>query len=101
MPPLHQAAWKQILAVGCGLPCDPPTGHAMGKDDTTSGRAALRDFEPVYVGSGARIGLCCDPTPWGAPKAAGRGRFAASGGVRVRFRNSSNGPACAAFNLLG
>jgi hypothetical protein len=28
-------------------------GHATGWDDITPGRAALRNFKPVYVGSGS------------------------------------------------
>src|SRR5262249_2263096 len=38
-----RAAWTQILAVGCRLPCDPPVGvHAHATEGTISHPAVLR-----------------------------------------------------------
>src|SRR6516225_7164355 len=36
-------------------------GHATGGDDITPGLAALRDFKPVYVGSGVITGVPLPP----------------------------------------
>ena len=45
--------WPVVAAAGYGLPCDPPVG-SCNEDQITPGRAALRDFKPVYVGSGSK-----------------------------------------------
>src|SRR5262245_52805349 len=41
------------------LPCDPPLlgGQCNGEDHITPSRAALRDFNPAYVGSGSFTSL--------------------------------------------